>query len=81
MRPPGRADELDQAREEIQQLRDALVSRQMIGAAQGMLMLRYGLDLDRAFDYLARRSQTDNIKLRMVAEIVIAELTAVGWPS
>ncbi len=73
-------EELRQTREELQTLKAALVSRQMIGVAQGMLMLRYGLDLDRAFGVLRRRSQDENRKLRMVADVVIEELSAEGWP-
>jgi hypothetical protein len=48
--------------------------------ALGMVMLRFGLDLDRAFEYLSRRSQTENVKLRLVAEQVVNELSAEGWP-
>ena len=69
-------EELGHAREEIEQLKAGLISRQMIGVAQGMLMLRYSLTLDRSFEYLSRRSQDENIKLRLVAERVIAELSA-----
>jgi AmiR/NasT family two-component response regulator len=76
----GMAEQLREARDEVEQLKAALVSRQMIGVAQGMLMLRYGLSLDRTFEYLSRRSQDENIKLRVVAETVIDELTAEGWP-
>jgi AmiR/NasT family two-component response regulator len=74
----GTVEELRHAREEIEQLKVALISRQMIGVAQGMLMLRYGLGLDRSFEYLSRRSQNENIKLRLLAERVIAELSAEG---
>lgn len=46
-------------------------TRQHIGIAVGIVMQRYGLDQDRAFQYLARVSQSSNIKLREVAEEVI----------
>ena len=49
----------------------ALDTRKLIGQAQGILMERYGIDADRAFDYLARRSQAENVKLRTVAEEVV----------
>jgi AmiR/NasT family two-component response regulator len=74
------AEELRQVRAELETLKGALQSRQTIGVAQGMIMLRYGLDLDRAFEYLSRRSQTDNIKLRLLADVVIAELSAERRP-
>jgi GAF domain-containing protein len=50
----------------------ALDSRKLIGQAQGMLMERYGLDEPRAFEVLRRYSQDHNLKLRHVAEHLIA---------
>lgn len=51
----------------------ALDTRKLIGQAQGILMERYGINADRAFDYLVRRSQAENIKLRAVAEEVVGD--------
>jgi GAF domain-containing protein len=53
-------------------LRVALDSRKLIGQAQGILMERYGLDESRAFEVLRRYSQDHNLKLRHVAEHLIA---------
>ncbi|MFC6707056.1 GAF and ANTAR domain-containing protein [Flexivirga alba] len=53
-------------------LHTALQTRQAIGIAQGMLMQRYGLNLDQAFEVLRRYSQEQNIKLRVVAEELVA---------
>lgn len=50
----------------------ALDSRKLIGQAQGMLMERYDLDEARAFEVLRRYSQDHNLKLRQVAEHLIA---------
>ena len=50
----------------------ALDSRKLIGQAQGILMERHGLDADRAFEVLRRYSQDHNIKLRHVAEHLVA---------
>jgi hypothetical protein len=50
----------------------ALDSRKRIGQAQGILMERYGLGEDRAFEVLRRYSQDHNIKLRQVAEYLIS---------
>ena len=50
----------------------ALDARKRIGQAQGILMERYGLDETRAFEVLRRYSQDHNIKLRHVAEHVLA---------
>jgi GAF domain-containing protein len=53
-------------------LQIAIDARKLIGQAQGILMERYELDADRAFEFLRRQSQTHNIKLRAVAEWVVA---------
>jgi len=49
----------------------AIDARKVIGQAQGIVMERYGLDTDRAFEFLRRLSQQDNIKLRAVAERIV----------
>lgn len=59
---------------EIQSLRDAVKTRQLIGQAVGVVMQRYDLNDQRAFAFLARLSQTRNVKLRVVAEELLAEL-------
>lgn len=48
----------------------AVDARKLIGQAQGMLMERYGLDADKAFQVLIRYSQDNNIKLRDIAHTV-----------
>jgi hypothetical protein len=50
----------------------ALDTRKLIGQAQGILMERYRLDESRAFEVLRRYSQDHNLKLRHVAEHLIA---------
>jgi GAF domain-containing protein len=50
----------------------AMDGRKLIGQAQGILMVTYNLDQDRAFEVLRRYSQDRNIKLRDVAEEVVA---------
>lgn len=56
---------------ERENLKEAVEGRTIIGQAQGILMERFDLDADRAFAVLRRFSQTENIKLRQVAELVI----------
>ncbi len=46
-------------------------ARRLIGQAQGILMERFSLDADRAFEFLRRQSQAHNVKLRYVAEWVV----------
>lgn len=45
------------------QFRDALASRDIIGQAKGMLMERYRLSADEAFDRLRQLSQHSNTRL------------------
>ncbi|MCW2801730.1 MAG: hypothetical protein JWQ70_3202 [Aeromicrobium sp.] len=55
-----------------QGLQRAIDARKLIGQAQGILMERFDLDADRAFEFLRRQSQHHNVKLRSVAEWVVA---------
>lgn len=53
-------------------LRTAMHSRHLIGVAQGILMARFDLDLDRSFKLLQRYASETNTKLRQVAEFVVS---------
>jgi response regulator NasT len=48
-----------------------LAARTLIGQAQGILMERFSLDADRAFQVLRRYSQDGNVKLAEVARRVV----------
>lgn len=52
-------------------MRTAMQSRLVIGVAQGILMQRYGISLDRSFEVLRRRSNETNTKLRDVALAIV----------
>jgi hypothetical protein len=54
-----------------EQLHQALLSRDLIGQAKGILMERRGISADEAFDTLRRASQSLNVKLRQVAETLV----------
>lgn len=54
------------------ELRTAISSRHVIGMAQGMLIERYNLDPDTSFEYLRRLASTHQIKVRQVAEHIVA---------
>ena len=71
---------VDRLRTVVNQLNEALSSRDVIGQAKGILMLRHGLDADRAFDQLRRRSQRDNTKLRDVAAAIVVEAGGARRP-
>ena len=53
-------------------LQEAVEARHEIGLAQGILMSRYALDRDAAFESMRRCSSHTNMKLRELAGLVIA---------
>jgi GAF domain-containing protein len=53
------------------QLNESVASRQMIGTAIGIVMERYQISDDRAFQFLVRASTTSNIKLRVIAQELV----------
>lgn len=57
---------------EVQNLKEAVQTRTLIGQAVGIVMERYGLTDDRSFAFLARLSQARNVKLRLVAQELVA---------
>ena len=58
----------------VENLEEAVRTRTTIGQAVGIVMERYSLDDERAFAFLARLSQQRNVKLRLVAEEIIADV-------
>lgn len=62
---------LDYARE-VENLQAAVEARSVIGRAVGILMERFGLSDARAFGFLVRQSQQQNIKVRALAEDFLA---------
>src|SRR4051812_7539740 len=57
---------------QVEQLSEALHTRTDIGTAVGILMERYGIDRNQAFSFLVRSSNERNVKLRVLAQHVIA---------
>ncbi len=57
--------------EQVEQLSVALHTRGDIGAALGILMERYSVDRHQAFAFLARNSQDQNVKVRVLAQRVL----------
>jgi GAF domain-containing protein len=55
-----------------EQLGEAMASRAVIEQAKGVLMAAMGCTPDAAFDLLRQQSQTENRKLRVVAEEIVA---------
>jgi transcriptional regulator with GAF, ATPase, and Fis domain len=56
----------------VRTLGEAVTSRQVIGEAVGIVMERYQIDDERAFQFLVRTSQDSNVKLREVAAQIVA---------
>jgi len=74
---------IGEAQTTVGQLRHALQSNRTTGTAVGMVMTRYELDAQQAFQVLARISQQSNRKLSEIAEELVrtGELPGVpSWP-
>jgi GAF domain-containing protein len=59
--------------QEVGNLSEAVRTRTVIGQAVGIVMERYGLNDERAFAFLQRLSSHRNVKLRQVAQEIIAD--------
>lgn len=59
---------------EIADLNDAIRTRTSIGQAVGIIMERYELTDERAFAFLTRLSQHRNVKLRLIAAEIVADV-------
>src|SRR4029450_2905515 len=57
---------------EVAQLKQALARRQQIGVATGLLAQRFGISPDRAWSLMVRLSQNGHVKVREIAQAVIA---------
>ena len=64
---------LDRAQERTKQLQNALGTRAVIDQAIGIIRARIGVGPEVTFDRLVRMSQTDNVKLHIVAERLVDE--------
>ncbi|MBO1756505.1 GAF and ANTAR domain-containing protein [Allobranchiibius sp. CTAmp26] len=57
--------------QEIENRNQGMITRTVIGQAEGILMERYGIGPDEAFSFLRRASQETNQKLALVAEQLV----------
>lgn len=64
------AQALAHARRLAAQLETALVSRAAIDQAMGIVMSRVGCDPDEAFERLRQRSQSENVKVAVIAQTI-----------
>ena len=61
-------------------LRTALITRSVIGQAQGILMERFGISAEQAFRLLSRISQAEQVKIRDLAQRVVDTRETPGQP-
>lgn len=61
-------------------LMTAVETRTIIGQAQGILMQKFDIDADAAFQFLRRISQHENLKLADVAEAIATQRNANARP-
>ena len=67
----SRFKEFQSLHQEVDDLRDALMTRKLIERAKGILMRRLGLSEEDAFRRMQRRSQSENKRLGEIAEAII----------
>ena len=72
----ARHSELAAVREEAESLAEALAARKSIERAKGLLMAKENLSEDEAFARLRKASQVSQKPLRVIAEAVVATLSA-----
>jgi GAF domain-containing protein len=59
---------------EAESIKQAMSSRAQIEQAKGILMCRHACSAESAFEMLVRQSQARNIKLRTVAQVIVASI-------
>ena len=55
---------------EVAQLREALARRQRYGVVTGMLAVQYDITPERAWQFLVRLSQHNNLKIQTIARLI-----------
>jgi GAF domain-containing protein len=69
------------ASQKEEHLERAVTSRTVIGQAEGILMERFGIDAEQAFNVLRRVSQDRNVKLNLIAEELVRTRRTPGTES
>ena len=67
----SRFKEFQSLHQEVDDLRDALVTRKLVERAKGILMRRLNLTEEEAFRRMQRRSQNENKRLGEIAQAII----------
>ena len=58
-------------RKDMQKVSERLENRSVIEKAKGQIMDREGMSEQDAYDYIRKLSQTKNLSMRRVAEIIL----------
>ncbi|MEV6620994.1 GAF and ANTAR domain-containing protein [Amycolatopsis sp. NPDC051106] len=74
-------DAVTRAELQATHLRTAIDSRDVIGQAKGIIMVRRGISADEAFDILRRASQDLNVKLAELARTLADRHTDIDLPT
>lgn len=61
-------------------LTTAMETRSVIGQAQGIVMQKFGVDADTAFEFLKRISQHENVRLNALAQAIAVQRNANARP-
>jgi AmiR/NasT family two-component response regulator len=75
------ADTLEAHAEELEQLRNALLTREVIGQAKGIVMTTLRCSGDRAFNLLVAQSQHEHVKLVEIAQEIVRRAESGAAPT
>ena len=64
---------MQRLRKDIQKVSERLENRSIIEKAKGLVMAQEGMTEQDAYDYIRKLSQTKNLSMRRVAEIILAK--------
>ena len=69
----ARSRDMQRLRKDIQKVSERLENRSIIEKAKGLGMAQEGMTEQDAYDYIRKLSQTKNLSMRRVAEIILAK--------
>ena len=69
----ARSRDMQRLRKDIQKVSERLENRSIIEKAKGLVMSQEGMTEQDAYDYIRKLSQTKNLSMRRVAEIILAK--------
>ena len=67
----ARSKDMKRLRKDMQKVSERLENRSIIEKAKGQVMAQEGMSEQDAYDYIRKLSQTKNLSMRRVAEIIL----------